>query len=159
ALPRVPVSRVGLVAPERTVGFAVVGRPSSPVSQILQSFSPCSNIELHREATPSALGSWTLHPRKGRHCGPGLRRGRDQEIAEMPSNNSMTVLQTIGNYDLVEKIAEGGMGAIYKGRHRLTGQTVAVKIMPPHMANNPVLLKRFEQEFRAASRLDHPNIV
>src|SRR5262249_36868396 len=77
----------------------------------------------------------------------------------MPSNNSMTVLQTIGNYDLVEKIAEGGMGAIYKGRHRLTGQTVAVKIMPPHMANNPVLLKRFEQEFRAASRLDHPNIV
>src|ERR687886_2087365 len=31
--------------------------------------------------------------------------------------------------------------------------------MPPHMAANPVLLKRFEQEFRAASRLDHPNIV
>jgi eukaryotic-like serine/threonine-protein kinase len=80
-------------------------------------------------------------------------------MAEMPSNNSMTVLQTIGNYDLLEKIAEGGMGAIYKGRQRLTGQIVAVKIMPPHMANNPVLLKRFEQEFRAASRLDHPNIV
>ena len=31
--------------------------------------------------------------------------------------------------------------------------------MPPHMAANPVLLKRFEQEFRAANRLDHPNIV
>src|SRR3979411_1701675 len=68
-------------------------------------------------------------------------------------------VQTIGNYDLLEKIAEGGMGAIYRGRHRQTGQVVAVKIMPPHMASNPVLLKRFEQEFRAASRLDHPNIV
>jgi serine/threonine protein kinase len=36
---------------------------------------------------------------------------------------------------------------------------VAIKIMPPHLSQNPVLLKRFEQEFRAASRLDHPNIV
>src|SRR6266446_5072477 len=67
--------------------------------------------------------------------------------------------QTIGNYDLLEKIAEGGMGAIYKGRHRQTGQVVAIKVMPAHMASNPVLLKRFEQEFRAASRLDHPNVV
>ncbi len=67
--------------------------------------------------------------------------------------------KSIGNYDLLEKIAEGGMGAIYRGKHRETGQIVAIKIMPPHMAQNPVLLKRFEQEFRAASRLDHPNIV
>src|SRR5436309_2998875 len=67
--------------------------------------------------------------------------------------------QAVGKYDLVEKIAEGGMGSIYRGRHRETGQVVAVKIMPAHMASNPVLLKRFEQEFRAASRLDHPNIV
>jgi serine/threonine protein kinase len=68
-------------------------------------------------------------------------------------------MQAVGNYDLVEKIAEGGMGAIYRGRHRVTGEVVAIKVMPPHMAANPVLLKRFEQEFRAASRLDHPNIV
>jgi eukaryotic-like serine/threonine-protein kinase len=69
------------------------------------------------------------------------------------------VLEAIGNYDLLEKIAEGGMGAIYKGRQRDTGLIVAIKIMPAHMASNAVLLKRFEQEFRAASRLDHPNIV
>ncbi|MGH7170122.1 MAG: serine/threonine-protein kinase [Gemmataceae bacterium] len=67
--------------------------------------------------------------------------------------------KSIGNYDLLEKVAEGGMGAIYRGRHRESGMIVAIKIMPPHMARNPVLLKRFEQEFRAASRLDHPNIV
>lgn len=68
-------------------------------------------------------------------------------------------MQSVGKYDLLSKIAEGGMGAIYRGRHRETGDIVAIKIMPPHMATNPVLLKRFEQEFRAASRLDHPNIV
>jgi eukaryotic-like serine/threonine-protein kinase len=72
---------------------------------------------------------------------------------------SRTAMQSVGNYDLVEKIAEGGMGTIWKGRHRDSGQTVAVKLMPSNMASNPVLLKRFEQEFKAASRLDHPNIV
>jgi serine/threonine protein kinase len=77
----------------------------------------------------------------------------------MGLDTSKPPLQTVGNYDLLDKIAEGGMGAIYRGRQRSTGQVVAIKIMPPHMASNPVLLKRFEQEFRAASRLDHPNIV
>src|SRR5262249_31471957 len=68
-------------------------------------------------------------------------------------------MQAVGNYDLLEKIAEGGMGTVCKGSERSTGHIVAVKIVAPHMASNPVLLKRFEQEFRAASILDHPNIV
>ena len=77
----------------------------------------------------------------------------------MGLDTSKATMQSIGNYDLLEKIAEGGMGAIYKGRHRDGGQFVAIKIMPAHMASNPILLKRFEQEFRAASRLNHPNVV
>src|SRR3954453_7605242 len=68
-------------------------------------------------------------------------------------------MQSVGAYDLLEKIAEGGMGAIWRARDRRSGDVVAIKIMPPHMAANPVLLKRFEQEFRAASKLDHPNVV
>src|SRR5262249_49195623 len=77
----------------------------------------------------------------------------------MPPETSIPPLSSVGSYDLVEKIAEGGMGSIYKARHRETGQIVAIKVMPTRLANNPVLLRRFEQEFRAASQLDHPNIV
>src|SRR5437763_9701314 len=77
----------------------------------------------------------------------------------MTPETSNPPLTSVGSYDLVEKIAEGGMGAIYKARHRETGQVVAIKVMPPHTASNPVLLRRFEQEFRAASRLNHPNII
>src|SRR5262249_20021006 len=80
----------------------------------------------------------------------------------LPLGTSMMGIDTakaVRKYDLLEKIAEGGMGAIYRGRHRESGQVVAIKIMPAHMAQNAVLLKRFEQEFRAASRLDHANIV
>jgi serine/threonine protein kinase len=77
----------------------------------------------------------------------------------MMQETSKPVLESVGNYDLLEKVAEGGMGTVYKGRHRDTGQIVAIKIVAPHMVGNQVLLKRFEQEYNAARQLDHPNIV
>jgi len=80
------------------------------------------------------------------------------EAAGMPLDADQE-LQAVGSYDLVEKIGEGGMGSVFKGRHRLSGETVAVKVLPKHLASNPVHLKRFEQEYTAAKLLDHPNIV
>jgi serine/threonine protein kinase len=77
----------------------------------------------------------------------------------MPLDSTSPELQHIGDYDLVDKIAEGGMGMVYKGRHRDTGQIVAIKTVPQHMTTNSVFLKRFEQEYRAAQALDHPNVV
>jgi len=65
----------------------------------------------------------------------------------------------LGNYDIVSKIAEGGMGTVYKGRNRTTGEVVAIKVIAPTTAKNPVLLQRFEREFLAARVLDHPNVV
>jgi serine/threonine protein kinase len=65
----------------------------------------------------------------------------------------------LGNYDIVSKIAEGGMGTVYKARNRATGQIVALKVIAPATAKNPVLLQRFEREFLAAKVLDHPNVV
>jgi serine/threonine protein kinase len=70
-----------------------------------------------------------------------------------------TPLQTVGDYHLVLKIAEGGMGTVYKASHRQSGQIVAIKIVPAHIAKNPVMVKRFEQEYNAARTIDHPNIV
>ncbi|MBL8798063.1 MAG: serine/threonine protein kinase [Planctomycetia bacterium] len=76
----------------------------------------------------------------------------------MPSQKSAR-LDTIGNYDLLEKIGEGCMGVVYKATRWDSKDVVAVKVMPAEIASNPVLLKRFEQEFRITSKLDHPNIV
>jgi serine/threonine protein kinase len=67
--------------------------------------------------------------------------------------------QTIGDYDLLAVVGEGGSGTVYRGRHRRTGTIVAVKIMDPELAENPVLLKRFEQEFHTARTLRHPHLV
>lgn len=68
-------------------------------------------------------------------------------------------LKEIGPYEILALIAEGGMGTVYRAQHRESGELVALKVLPAAMASNPVLLQRFEQEFRAASRLVHPNIV
>ncbi len=65
----------------------------------------------------------------------------------------------LGNYDIVSKIAEGGMGTVYKAKNRTTGEIVAVKVIAPATAKNPILLQRFEREFLAAKVLDHPNVV
>lgn len=66
---------------------------------------------------------------------------------------------SVGDYDLIEQIAEGGMGTVHRAKHRITGQIVAIKMVPPHMLTNKILLQRFKNEFDAASKLDHPNIV
>lgn len=77
----------------------------------------------------------------------------------MPFGASKSSVMRVSSYDLIEQIAEGGMGTVYKGRHRETGQIVAIKIVPEGMANNQTLLSRFQKEFKAASNLDHPNVV
>jgi serine/threonine protein kinase len=68
-------------------------------------------------------------------------------------------MQTLGNYNLLEQIGSGSMGTVYRACHWETKAVVAVKVMASRFSRNPVLLKRFEQEFRVASMLDHPNIV
>lgn len=65
----------------------------------------------------------------------------------------------LGPYLLVERIGVGGMGWVYRATREDDPVPVAIKVMSEHTRSNPVLLRRFEQEFRAASRLNHPNMV
>jgi eukaryotic-like serine/threonine-protein kinase len=70
-----------------------------------------------------------------------------------------TVPTQLGVYDILSKIADGGMGTVYKAKNRDTGLIVAVKVIAPATAKNPILLQRFEREFQAAKVLDHKNVV
>lgn len=65
-----------------------------------------------------------------------------------------------GEYVLLEQIGAGGMGQVFKARHRRMDRVVALKLLPAATASTSVeLVKRFQREIRAAARLDHPNIV
>ena len=73
--------------------------------------------------------------------------------------DSPSKLKILGNYEVLNLIAEGGMGAVYRARSLATDKIVAIKIIPAETAKNPLLLRRFEQEFRVASMIDHCNVV
>ena len=65
----------------------------------------------------------------------------------------------LGNYEIMEKIGEGGMGVVYKALHRRMKRTVAVKVLPPALTQRPDSMQRFLREVEAAARLQHANIA
>jgi serine/threonine protein kinase len=64
-----------------------------------------------------------------------------------------------GQYYIESMLGKGGMGAVYRARHILLGDRVAIKVLPPEMRNNAEWLRRFRREGQAARRFRHPNAV
>ena len=65
----------------------------------------------------------------------------------------------LGSYRLLEKIGEGGMGAVYKARHQKLKKVVSIKLLPQHLTSDAALTARFQREMESVGALDHPNIV
>src|SRR4051812_12392527 len=65
----------------------------------------------------------------------------------------------VGEYRIVRKIGEGGMGSVYAAIQPVIGKRVAIKVIAPHIAANPDIVRRFIDEARAVNKIGHPNIV
>ena len=74
---------------------------------------------------------------------------------------SLTAGTRLGPYEITSALGAGGMGEVYRARDPRLGRDVAIKVMSGVMTRdrNPVTLRRFEQEARAAAALSHPNIL
>lgn len=64
-----------------------------------------------------------------------------------------------GNYKIIEKIGEGGMGAVYKAVDTMLDREVAVKVLRPELARQTAIVERFRAEAVTLARLNHPNIA
>jgi serine/threonine protein kinase len=68
-------------------------------------------------------------------------------------------LPSVARYEFGEPIGSGGVGTVYRATDRTTGTPVAIKVLRTKLSDNPTVHQRFVQEFRAATQLEHPNIV
>ena len=82
------------------------------------------------------------------------------EIVEQPWNTRRATSRTLcGRYVLGETLGRGGMGEVRAGQDLRLQREVAVKLLHPDLAVQPLVCKRFEAEARSAARLVHPNVV
>ena len=67
--------------------------------------------------------------------------------------------QQLGNYRILQKLGEGGMGAVYKAERIADGQTVAIKVLSPAVADNPQAVRRFQKEARLLAAVNNPHVA
>lgn len=113
-----------------------------------------SFVSLVRDATGTTLA---------RDSTPGADKGAptwDQtetlscQTVEVPPD-----LRDHPRYEILEKLGQGGMGVVYKARHRLMNRVVALKVIHPRLVTNRATVERFRRELMGAARSGHPNIV
>src|SRR5579872_4479263 len=87
-------------------------------------------------------GSATICPTDAKPLGPD-----DPSVAEL------------GSYRLLQRIGEGGMGAVYRAVHRKLERIVAIKVLQRDLTSEPGLINRFFHEARAANTVRHPHVI
>jgi serine/threonine-protein kinase len=81
-------------------------------------------------------------------------------VSESPlAAGALTIGTTVGNYKILEKIGEGGMGAVYLAAHPLLGRKAAIKVLLPEHSKKADLVNRFFNEAKTAASLRHPALV
>src|SRR5215471_16310490 len=131
-----------------TLYYAALARPAQERADFLA--SKCGpNIELRRE-----VESLLAHAQGA----DGILKTPGTPPLNASSPVSLSGRQ-LGPYLVGAQIGAGGMGVVYQARDTRLGRDVALKVLPPEVADDPDRLVRFEREARATAALSHPNVL
>jgi serine/threonine protein kinase len=90
---------------------------------------------------------------------PEVKLATADEIPLVVPGKDPYLGKQFGGYELVQKVGQGGMGLVYKGRQVSLDRVVAVKILNKALCDNEEFIKRFEREAKSIARINHPNIM
>src|SRR6266498_2143738 len=106
-------------------------------------------------ASPAPSAITPRRSRPGSHSGiPGRK-----PLCANRTNVTLSAGTRLGSYEVLAPLGAGGMGEVYRARDARLSREVALKVLPEEVSADRDRLARFEQEARAASALNHPNIV
>lgn len=114
-----------------------------------------------RPVSSNPVATTPRHAAEG-GSGTGASTESSGEIAKSNSGNPERASDpqlVAGRYKIQSRIAEGGMGVVYKAEHALSRKKLAVKILHPHLCHGRQAVERFQREVSAAAEIDHPGIV
>ena len=153
----------------------MASKPKSPSGEGISKVQPAADTKIIQgTATPEEndplweqLGATRVTEGPSDSSFSGVNLGSTANYTEIsPSRILGKNVNTLGEYELVKKLGEGAMGAVYKamqvsfqGEKLDKPRVVALKVLFPHVASNPKLVKRLEREGEVMGQLDHPNIV
>ena len=80
-------------------------------------------------------------------------------MAESLADDESVIGRSLGTYEVIARLGAGGMGEVYLAEDTRLGRKVALKMLPAYLTREDERVRRFQQEARAASALNHPNII
>ena len=142
------------------------------LEEVLAQQEPGDRAELLRELL---LTEWQLRQRAGEpiviaeyHARFPEHRELIEQLAsaeptvsfvESAATDKPPVLSVVGQYSLLRKLGQGGMGTVFEAEHLKLHKRVAVKLLSKELTRNAYAVSRFEREMKAVGQLDHPHIV
>lgn len=149
---------MGCPSPEHLSAYLAGLLPPNDLATVQAHLEGCLVCEARLSDLQSRSGSPVRHSHVAGQSDPQERVTAGKTIHPAVANVDVA-RALLGPYELLEKLGQGGMGAVYKARHRKLDRIEAVKILPRQLMQHAQAVERFEREMRAVAKLDHPHIV
>ena len=142
-------------------GLRAPAKGESSSSEVPLDNDGATFIEPPPRRPPADPGATVIHPDASREGGTSVRTPSGPRSYLTSYQNVVLQVGDIlgGRYEILDLLGEGGMGAVYKAADREVERVVALKLIRPEMASNPVILARFKQELLTAHQVTHKNVI